>query len=419
MPQKPLSRESAAEMMAALAECEGNTLAAARMLGIAPGTAQNRIRTAETVYGMARPQKPAPAPRPPPVEADPREIRDATFWRRRFVAEERARLDAELAAEQLAGVRSIPVTIPEWVASEREGRIGKSVIGCLISDIHMGEVISAGEINGINEFNPDIARERLSRYFDAACEVGSRWASDTDCEGVLLALAGDLISGDLHTELTITNALTAHEQVSAAVGCIVAGIGRLVEQFGRVHVIGVPGNHGRTTMKPTAKLYARLSYDMLVVSMVAERFSGDDRVTFQADANTDQITPIFGRLVLTTHGDKIGTKGGSGFAGPNLPIVRGAKKIAEQQAAVDRLPHLIQFGHYHTSTNPGAILGNGSVPGYSEYGHNIRAVVEPPQQWLYLLHSKWWMRERAPIQLEAPRTPALPKVRVPARMSAA
>jgi hypothetical protein len=39
------------------------------------------------------------------------------------------------------------------------------------------------------------------------------------------------------------------------------------------------------------------------------------------------LTPIFGRSVLTTQGDKIGTRGGMGFAGPMFPIVRGSKKI--------------------------------------------------------------------------------------------
>ncbi len=92
------------------------------------------------------------------------------------------------------------------------------MVGGLTSDVHMGERIDPAEINGLNAFDPDICRERMRRYFEAACVVGSRWASDTVCEGFLLALAGDLISGDIHEELRITNAMTAHEQVAAVVG---------------------------------------------------------------------------------------------------------------------------------------------------------------------------------------------------------
>src|SRR5690606_29584398 len=154
--------------------------------------------------------------------------------------------------------------------------------------------------------------QRLRRYFQASVILGQRWASDTTCEGAMLALAGDLISGDIHEELRITNALTAHEQVALVVEEVSAGIHLLKEAFGRVHVIGVPGNHGRPTARHTAKLYARLSYDILCVSMIAERFSDDPKVTFQFGKSKDQITPVFGRTVYTTHGDKIGTRGGMG-----------------------------------------------------------------------------------------------------------
>ena len=118
-----------------------------------------------------------------------------------------------------------------------------------------------------------------------------------------------------------------------------------------------------------------MSYDTLILATLESRFRGNDRVTFQYGASKDQITPIFGRTVLTTHGDKIGTKGGMGFAGPMLPIVRGSKKVEAQQASVGRRPDLIQFGHYHTTGNPGTVLANGSVPGYSEYADDLRAVV--------------------------------------------
>ncbi len=342
------------------------------------------------------------------------EVRDATFWKKKHLAAERELAEAEHLVKELSGIRNIPFIIPDWLIDTRAGKRGKSVIGALLSDIHMGEVISAEEILGINAFDPDICRQRLRRYFEAVCIIGQRWSSDTECEGVLLALAGDLVSGDIHEELRMTNALTSHEQCLAVAEEVSAGIRHLLETYGRVHVVVVPGNHGRTTHKPTAKLYSRLSYDTLIGAMVAQKFTSDARVTFQQSDAKDQITPVFGRSVFTTHGDKIGTKGGMGFAGPMLPIVRGSKKIDAQQAGIGRKPDLIQFGHYHTTGNPGHVLANGSVPGYGEYADDLRAVVEPPQQWAYLLHNKWWLRERMPIQLEDPRTPEKPSVRVPA-----
>lgn len=384
---------------------------AAKALGLDRNTYDNRLKRAVEagLVGVGAVANPEQVP-----EMSRAEIHDAGFWKRKFAATVKELGEAEHMVEQLAGLRGIPFEIPEWLIDTRRDRRGKSVIGCLVSDVHMGEKIDAEEINGINAFGVEICRARLRRYFTAACTIGQRWSSDTDCEGVLLALAGDLTSGDIHEELRITNELTHHEQCLAVAEELGAGIGHLADTYGRVHVVVTPGNHGRPTPKPTAKLYARLSYDNLIGAMLAGKFAGDDRVTFQANAAKDQMTPVFGRTVFTTHGDKIGTKGGMGFAGPMLPIVRGSKKIEAQQAGVGRRPDLLQFGHYHTTGNPGMVLANGSVPGYSEYADDLRAVVEPPQQWLYLLHDRWWLRERLPVQLEEPSAPAKPRVNVPA-----
>jgi hypothetical protein len=374
---------------------------------------RNRIIRAGVDALMASPVE---APEPTPAD-ERRETRDAAYWQRRAKAIERELADAEHVAEQLAGVRGQSITIPDWLHGERTSRGGKSVVGMLLSDVHAGEVIDPEETLGVNAFNPEICAARLKRYFDAAVTIAPRWASDTQCVGAYLALGGDLISGDIHDELVRTNALTAHEQVEFAVSHIGAGIRLVAKAFGAVHVVSVPGNHGRTTHKSTAKLYSRLSYDTLIASMLADQFKGDRRVTFQFGRGADQITPIFGRSVFLTHGDRLGTGGGMGFAGPLLPIVRGTKKVAAQQASIGRHADLILHGHYHVSANPGNVLSNGSVPGYSEYAGVIRAAVEAPAQWLFLLHSRWGLRERMPIQLEEPSAPEKPRVRIPAAMS--
>lgn len=383
----------------------GSQVLAARAMGLSRSALQTRILKALKPGSEAVPQ------------AEPlshRERFDAAFWRKKAAEARRAADEAEHVAEELAGLRGIPWQIPGWLIAAGEGDKGRSVIGCLVSDMHMGEVINPDEINGVNAFNPDICRARMQRYFEAACVVGKRWAADTHCEGALLALGGDMVSGSIHDELAATNALTSPEQVVAAAEIIAAGIVKLRLAYGRLHVVSVPGNHGRTTHKPTAKLYSRLSYDTMIAAMLAERFKGDKNITFQFGPAKDQIVPIFGRTVFVTHGDKIGTKGGMGFAGPILPIVRGTKKVEAQQSRLGRRPDLILHGHFHTTSNAGSVLSNGSVPGYGEYADDIRADPERAQQWLFLLHNKWFLRERATILLEDPSPVEKPRVRVPA-----
>jgi hypothetical protein len=407
MPPPPIPNEVLSATVAAYEACGRNQVKTASVLGIARQTLQSRLRAAEV-----RGHVPA-APSPEPPMSGPERF-DAAFWRKKAADARREADEAEHIAEQLAGLRNVEWSIPDWISSPAEGDRGRSVIGCLVSDMHMGEVISADELNGTNAFDPDICRARMKRYFEAACIVGKRWAADTDCEGALLALGGDMVSGSIHEELAATNALTSPEQVVAAVETLAAGVIALRLAYKRVHIVSVPGNHSRTTHKSTAKLYSRLSYDTMIAAMLAERFKGDKQITFQYGAAKDQIVPVFGRTVFLSHGDKMGSRGGMGFAGPMLPIVRGTKKIEAQQARFGRRPDLILHGHYHTTGNAGAVLSNGSVPGYGEYADDIRADPETPAQWLFLLHSKWFLRERAPIQLEEPAQIEKPRIRVPA-----
>ena len=399
-----LTREMCQAAVDALAKY-GSQVLAARAMGISRSALQHRLAEADM-----------PA-RDPDVVVEPltsRERFDAAFWRKKANDAQRAADEAEHVAEQLAGIRGVQWAIPEWIMAAGDGDKGRSVIGCLVSDMHMGEVIDAEEMSGVNAFNPDICRERMRRYFDAACIVGKRWAADTQCEGALLALGGDQVSGSIHDELAMTNALTSPEQVIAAVEVLAAGIIKLRLAYNRVHVVSVPGNHSRTTHKSTAKLYSRLSYDTMIAAMLADRFRGDKNITFQYGPARDQIVPVFGRTVFLTHGDAMGTGGGQGFAGPMLPIIRGTKKVEAQQARFGRRPDLILHGHFHSSGNAGAVLSNGALPGNSEYGSVIRASPEPPRQWLFLLHDKWWLRERADIMLTDPEPVEKPRVRVPA-----
>ncbi len=409
MPTPKLAPEVLAETLRVYEANGRNKTATAAALGIARATLDNRLAAAQ---------------RSEPVQSEPtpetrRETRDADFWRRRAKTLEKDLADAEHVTEQLAGIRNQHVQPAEWLLKAGSGKLGRSVLGSVLSDVHAGEKVDADEILGLNAYNIDICRRRVRRMFAASCDIGQRWIADCDNQGFLLVLGGDLVSGDIHEELRITNELTAHEQVRFVVEEVTAGILHLADAYGRVHVVSVPGNHGRTTIKPTAKLYSRLSYDTLAATMVADRLKDDPRVTFQIGRSRDAVVPVLGHIVFINHGDGMGTGGGQGFIGPLAPIVRGTKKVEAQQARAGRSPDLIIHGHYHTSANPGSVLSNGSVPGYTEYGNGLRASIEPPQQWLFLLHERWKLRERVEVQLEDPASKELPRVRVPAEMARA
>lgn len=406
MPNPGYDAEKVREAVA-LVGTHGNVAAASRASGIPYTTLERRFKAAGTV---------APVDSNPP---DPIEIRDAAFWRRKARAEGRRADELAHVLNEVSGLMHRMPEPPEWVLPAK-GKTHTAVGLIHTSDWHAGEVVNGDEIGGLNSYDPDVFRRRIRRMFSAAIEILPRWAADCDLRGVVLAVNGDLISGDIHDELKRTNAITAHEQVYLAADEACAGIRRLRDAFGKVMAVFTSGNHGRTTDKSHAKRNAALSYDAMIGEMVRRHFEGDDAVTVIVAGGPDAVYSLLGWNVLQTHGDAMGSGGGMGFAGPSLPITRGAKKVQWQAALTEQRYNVMLTAHYHTRSNPyGDVYGNGSIVGYNEYANRIRAGFEAPQQWLLLIHEAWCVREQCSLKLENPRPPERPRVRVPATMERA
>lgn len=418
MPTPPLHREEIARRIAAYNEAVarghlplgkpskrgqiGAVEVAAKALGV-DHTAIRRALAAE----------------PPPGSPEPMtriERLDAGFWRKKYDAanDELAEREAELRA--VTGLLDRPVEPPEWALPHRNGPQARSLGLLHVSDTHVGENVDPVEVKGVNAYNPDIFVRRIRRLFAAAVEIMPRWSADGKLLGFVVAVNGDLVSGDIHDELRRTNALTAMEQAYLCADELVAGLKHL-QTLGPVWAIFTPGNHGRTTEKTHAKRTSRLSYDMLVGEMVRRHFAGSD-VEVTLATGRDVEYPLFGFNVFQSHGDALGTGGGKGYAGPVLPITRGGRNVDLQAYAMEHRHHIKLTAHYHTSANPGrGHFANGSVIGFNEFAMAIRAVAEPPQQWLLHVHERWGVRERCEIVLED-IVVEKPRVRVPAAFSA-
>ena len=388
---------------------------AIRVAANALGIDTHAVRLALPYRTTAEPAPPAPEVKPiPPVEAR-RNSLDAAFWRKEAATaqDELAKREAELRA--VTGLLDRPADPPEWTLPSRQGPNSRSVGLLQVSDAHVGEVVDPVEVNGVNSYNPDIFVRRVRRLFAASVEILPRWTADCKFTGTIVAVNGDLVSGDIHDELRRTNALTAMEQAYLCADELVAGLQHF-RSLGPVWAIFTPGNHGRTTEKTHAKRTSRLSYDMLVGEMVRRHFAGSD-VEVTLALGRDIEYPIFAFNAFQSHGDALGTGGGKGFAGPVLPIARGGRNVDLAAYAMDHRHHIKLTAHYHTSANPGrGHFANGSIVGFNEYATAIRAVSEPPQQWLLNVHERWGVRERCEIKLED-AVVEKPRVRVPARFS--
>lgn len=144
---------------------------------------------------------------------------------------------------------------PAWLRSVVRNQGARGTPMTLWSDWHFGEVVRPEEVGGVNEFNADVCAARVKRLVDTTVDLcfNHMGRSSTRYPGIVVGLNGDLITGDIHAELTETNDRTPQQQINDLTDLIASAIEELASKFGHVFVACEPGNHGRGTLKPRMK----------------------------------------------------------------------------------------------------------------------------------------------------------------------
>lgn len=323
-----------------------------------------------------------------PLDPDPKDM----GFRQRAVRAERLLKTTQEELSHALRIREeafglAPVEAAGWraVASSPSGRSETPVL--FTSDFQVGEVIREEDTRGYNAYNLDIFRKRYRRLIEATIGIVKRHHGDAD--HIVYLRGGDSISGSIHPELADTDEVAPPMQCVVLLQEEIAGIKSLADAFGHVTVISIPGNHDRIGVKPRAKTYSDHSYETLIQFALEAAFKDDPRVTFITDKSGDVLFQIHNTKFLLTHGDRIGTGGGDGFAGPSLPIVRGAKKVHAAYAREGFNVDYVLGGHYHTPVFTDGVLFNGCLPGYSEYARaRMRVAPSPPSQTLFFVHEE-------------------------------
>lgn len=319
------------------------------------------------------------------------------------LAEKRAH-NAERIREAVFRLTEHTPEPPTWLRAPSSGKKSPHVAVLVTSDFQWGERIRASNMDGLNAYNVAVAERRYQYLVERAIDISLHHLPRHSYDGLIYLRLGDGVSGEIHADLRETNELAAVPAVRSLVASERTGLERLVEAFGRVHVVSVSGNHGRTTPKPQFKRAGGDNFDALSAWWLESIFERDKRITFQSPDSIDAVFNVHGRRYLATHGDQIGSRGGEGFIGPAATILRGMKRTHDQYARTGQPLYKIFLGHFHTAYDLGLGWSNGSLPGYSEYARSGRMTPEPPVQWLILLHHRYGATSQWPILVEpAPR----------------
>lgn len=327
--------------------------------------------------------------------------RDETAQLRAALKEaHREELDADKVREIHGLAAAHEYRPPGWLIEDRPGRSLTGVPVLFSSDWHLQEVVRKAEVGGVNEFDAEIAAQRVRNMVERTIDLCVHHMTNPSYPGIVYALGGDIITGNIHEELARTNDRTVMEGVLAAFDQNVWVIEQLAARFGRVFVPGVPGNHGRSTLKPVMKGRVQTSYEWMLYCMLERHFKPYPEVRFYVPLTGDAHFNLYGHRFMLTHGDVLGVKGGDGIIGALGPITRGRIKTAASEAQVGREFDTLMIGHYHTymALPASGLIVNGALKGYDEYARlGLRARFQRAIQALFFVHPKHGITYNIPV----------------------
>jgi hypothetical protein len=316
-----------------------------------------------------------------------------------------AKLDDRAVREQIVGLCAEKPTPPTWLLEPAKKSLhAPGVPTLLCSDWHYSEVVDPAQIGGVNTFDLPIARKRIQMLAQNTVDVLKKHMSNPAYPGLVVAMAGDLMSGSIHEELSDTNESAVMPAFVDLHGQLITFLSTLADEFGNLYVPWVTGNHARTTTKPRAKSRAHTNYEWLLGQMLTKHFEKDKRIVINVSDGPDLLYRVYGHRYLLTHGDQF--RGGDGLIGPIGPVFRGDNKKRVRNAAVEQSYDTLVLGHFHQLLTLNRLIMNGSLVGYNEYAYQGNFPYEPPKQALWITHPERGITMSMPIFVEPKKASA-------------
>ena len=245
----------------------------------------------------------------------------------------------------------------------------------LFSDAHIEETVHPDTVLGLNEYNIEIAEERIQKYFVNLVKA----LNEDKVENLVFASLGDTISSFIHDELMQNNSLTPIEATFKAQSLIYNGLEYVVKNSSVKHIkfIGIVGNHGRTTKKIQHSNGYAMSYEWLMYKNIEKQIQLTNLPIEVEIPNSEMaiLQTSDGKKYMFMHGFQIKTSGVSTVCGIYPALNRLSLKL-------DRNFHQdkIYIGHFHSCISIPNATVNGSIIGFNAYSLSNGFHYEEPAQ---------------------------------------
>lgn len=213
------------------------------------------------------------------------------------VLRDRARAE-ELNAIIATAIQSadLPVLPDEVAVAEDIGCQSDNDLLVSLNDIHFGAVVE----NYWCRYDPDICAQMMRKYAERIVQIAKVHGS----QNCYIWANGDMISGNIHYEIAVSNRENLVKQVMGVSELIAQFINALRPFFHHVHFTSVAGNHSRIGQKDKSILNERL--DDLVEWYLVARMQNCRDVTIGSGEKIDTTMyalEVRGKTYVGVHGD--------------------------------------------------------------------------------------------------------------------
>lgn len=214
----------------------------------------------------------------------------------------------------------------------------------ILSDFHIGQCFESAW----GEYNSDIAKKRLNQLLDEVISIQKLH----NCENCYVSLQGDMLSGNIHKSIQVTNRENVIDQIKITSELISSFCYELTKEFNCVFLSSVVGNHSRMDRKDEALHDERLD-DVITWSIELSLNHIDNFHVLKRNLdNGIADMNIRGKTYIAVHGD---------FDGYNKT---GVSNLCMHLGFI---PYAITYGHLHTcavdETNGVKMIRGGSLAG--------------------------------------------------------
>jgi predicted phosphodiesterase len=308
--------------------------------------------------------------------------------------------ELEHLLDRIAQVRPEDMAVPPWLRPAKATGQHRGTAVLMLSDLHLDEVVDLHEMDGLNRYDRDIAEARLERVVNGTVSLMQDYVAGLDLDGIVVALNGDIITGDIHDELARTNTAPVPATIAHWVPRLASALTHLADAFGNVFVPTADGNHDRTYKKTPAKQRAESSNAWIIYNWLADTLRHDDRIKFSISTAPAQRFDVYSTRFLLTHGDAFRSAGGVGGLYPSMLkyLLRMHQLYSTARDDFD----VALLGHWHQYLTGKDFVVNGSLKGYDEYARSGGFTFERPQQALFVVTPENGITQSMPVFADDP-----------------